>query len=168
MRLYNPGDNLHDFSKQITCSLAKYDICYFQDDDWLNRYMDSLYTNFLRSPNLIHTNTMPIIHLEHRRWQFQNEDLNIHTGFAWMGCGSFVPKSMATRFLRQLGVLNLGREELLLADMFFTIFSNQYPYQLSNPLTALDQRQGWSTSVDQWTIVYGNIVRFYCQNCWFE
>ena len=52
--------------------MAKYDYCYFQDDDWLNLYMDSIYSNFLKSPNLIHSNTMPIIHLEHRRWTFTN------------------------------------------------------------------------------------------------
>ena len=42
------------------------------DDDWLNRHLDSLYTNFLRFPEVIHTNTMPLIHLEHQRWQFHD------------------------------------------------------------------------------------------------
>ncbi|KAF9916203.1 hypothetical protein BX616_004339, partial [Lobosporangium transversale] len=73
LQVYNAAENLHDFAKYMSCSLAKYEHCYFQDDDWLNTHMDALYTNFLTSPNLIHTNTLPLIQMEHRRWTFTNE-----------------------------------------------------------------------------------------------
>jgi hypothetical protein len=72
IKVFNSYENLHDTAKYTTCSMATYDYCYFQDDDWLNLYMDSMYTNFMRYPDLIHSNTMPIIHLEHKRWQFTN------------------------------------------------------------------------------------------------
>lgn len=72
LQVYNGQENLHDFAKYMSCSLAKYQHCYFQDDDWLNTHMDALYTNFLTSPSLIHTNTLPLIHMEHRRWTFTN------------------------------------------------------------------------------------------------
>ncbi|KAL1917545.1 uncharacterized protein VTP21DRAFT_3938 [Calcarisporiella thermophila] len=157
LQVFNSDENLHDLSKYTTCALSKYDYCYFQDDDWLNLYMDSLYSNFLKHPTLIHSNTMPIIHLEHRRWMFTDTDINLHTGFTWLGCGSFLQRDKVHRFLAQLGQENLPRERLRLADMYFSIWTNQYPYQLSNPLTPLDQDKGWSTSVDQWAIVYGNI-----------
>ena len=85
-------------------------------------------------------------------------DKNLHTGFTWFGCGSFVPRAKVQRFLDQLGSISLPKERLRLSDMYFSIWTNQYPYQLSNPLTSLDQQEGWSNGVDQWAIVYGNIV----------
>lgn len=81
LQVYNGQENLHDFAKYMSCSLAKYQHCYFQDDDWLNTHMDALYTNFLTSPNLIHTNTLPLIHMEHRRWTFTNP------GKLFLDCG---------------------------------------------------------------------------------
>ncbi|CAG8647386.1 1037_t:CDS:2 [Acaulospora morrowiae] len=158
LNVFNSVENLQDLSKYIICSMAKYDYCYFQDDDWLNLYMDSVYINFLRSPSLIHSNTMPIIHLEHRRWTFSNKDKNLHTGFTWLGCGSFVPRAKVFRFLGQVGSTSLGRERLRLLDIYFSLWTNQYPYQLSSPLAPSDQINGWSNGVDQWSVVYANIL----------
>lgn len=73
LQVYNAAENLHDIAKYMSCSLAKYKHCYLQDDDWLNAHMDALYTNFLTSPSLLHTNTQPLIQMEHRRWTFTNE-----------------------------------------------------------------------------------------------
>ncbi|CAG8507509.1 3144_t:CDS:2 [Paraglomus occultum] len=158
LHVFNSDENLHDLSKYTTCAMATYDYCYFQDDDWLNLYMDSIYSNFLRSPNLIHSNTMPIIHLEHRRWTFTNADKKLHTGFTWLGCGSFVPRAKVQQFLRQVGSTAMPKDRLRLLDMYFSLWTNQYPYQLSNPLTPLEQEGAWSTGVDQWAIVYANIL----------
>ncbi|GAB5587593.1 hypothetical protein Unana1_02493 [Umbelopsis nana] len=157
IRVFNSYENLHDTAKYTTCSMAQYEYCYFQDDDWLNLYLDSMYTNFLRYPDLIHSNTMPIIHLEHKRWQFTNREINIHTGFTWLGCGAFAPRWKVQNFLAQLGSAGLGKDRLRLADMYFSIWTNQYPWQLSNPLNPLDQKEGWSDAVDQWAIVYQNV-----------
>ncbi|KAF8984814.1 hypothetical protein BGZ46_006927 [Entomortierella lignicola] len=160
LQVYNGKDNLHDFAKYMSCSLAKYQHCYFQDDDWLNTHMDALYTNFLNSPSLIHTNTLPLIHMEHRRWTFTNEEVRMHTGFAWMGCGSFIPREKAQRLLEQGGNGNLPKDRLRVIDMYFSIWTNQYPYQLVNYLTPLDQKNGWSTDgvSDHWTIVFRNML----------
>ncbi|KAF9405806.1 hypothetical protein BGZ76_006477 [Entomortierella beljakovae] len=160
LQVYNGKENLHDFAKYMSCSLAKYQHCYFQDDDWLNTHMDALYTNFLTSPSLIHTNTLPLINMEHRRWTFSNEDVKMHTGFAWMGCGSFIPREKAQRLLEQGGNSNLAKDRLRVIDMYFSIWTNQYPYQLSNYLTPLDQKNGWSTDGvnDHWAIVFRNMV----------
>ncbi|KAF0358155.1 hypothetical protein F8M41_014467 [Gigaspora margarita] len=158
LNVFNSDENLHDLSKYITCSMAEYNYCYFQDDDWLNLYMDSTYTNFLKNPSLIHSNTMPLIHLEHRRWMFSNSNKNIHTGFTWLGCGSFISRTKVQRFLGQLGYIPLSKDRLRLVDMYFSLWTNQYPYQLSNPLTPLDQNHGWSSGIDHWSIVYSNIL----------
>ncbi|RUP44738.1 hypothetical protein BC936DRAFT_149067 [Jimgerdemannia flammicorona] len=81
----------------------------------------------------------------------------MHTGFTWLGCGAFIPRSKVLRFLAQLGSNGLSKDRLRVADMYFSIWTNQYPYQMSNPLTPLDQKEGWSDGVDQWRIVYQNI-----------
>ncbi|KAF8945294.1 hypothetical protein BGZ47_002926 [Haplosporangium gracile] len=160
LQVYNGQENLHDFAKYMSCSLAKYQHCYFQDDDWLNTHMDALYTNFLTSPNLIHTNTLPLIHMEHRRWTFTNAEYKMHAGFAWMGTGSYLPREKAQRLLEQGGNSNLAKDRLKVIDMYFSIWTNQYPYQLVNYLMPLDQKNGWSTdgAVDHWTVVYRNMM----------
>jgi len=197
LQVYNGKDNLHDMSKYMACSLAKYQHCYFQDDDWLNTHMDALYTNFLTSPNLIHTNTLPLIHMEHRRWTFTNPgkalvsfvypksiqwivmytidmctkqgltmycspsvDYRLHSGFSWLGTGSYVPREKAQRLMEQGGNSNLAKDRLRVIDMYFSIWTNQYPYQLVNYLTPLDRKNGWSTDgvSDHWAIVFRNMV----------
>lgn len=62
--------------------MASFEHCYFNDDDWLNVYMDATYTKYLEccsgrgvtggAGGRIASNTLPIIHLEHRRWRFEN------------------------------------------------------------------------------------------------
>ncbi|KAF9359798.1 hypothetical protein BGX34_008133 [Mortierella sp. NVP85] len=160
LQVYNGKDNLHDMSKYMACSLAKYQHCYFQDDDWLNTHMDALYTNFLTSPNLIHTNTLPLIHMEHRRWTFTNPDYRLHSGFSWLGTGSYVPREKAQRLMEQGGNSNLAKDRLRVIDMYFSIWTNQYPYQLVNYLTPLDRKNGWSTDgvSDHWAIVFRNML----------
>ncbi|KAF9103532.1 hypothetical protein BGX29_003231 [Mortierella sp. GBA35] len=160
LQVYNAAENLHDFAKYMSCSLAKYEHCYFQDDDWLNTHMDSLYTNFLTSPNLIHTNTLPLIQMEHRRWTFTNEDYNMHAGFSWMGTGSYLPREKARRLLEQRGNTTLAKDRFKVIDMYFSIWTNQYPYQLVNYLTPLDQKNDWGAEGvnDHWGIVFRNML----------
>ncbi|KAF9901852.1 hypothetical protein EC991_005610 [Linnemannia zychae] len=160
LQVYNAAENLHDFAKYMSCSLAKYEYCYFQDDDWLNIHMDALYTNFLTSPNLIHTNTLPLIQMEHRRWTFTNEDYNMHAGFSWMGTGSYLPREKARRLLEQRGNTTLAKDRFKVIDMYFSIWTNQYPYQLVNYLTPLDRTTDWGTErvSDHWGIVFRNML----------
>ncbi|KAF9971456.1 hypothetical protein BGZ73_005609 [Actinomortierella ambigua] len=160
VKVFNAQENLHDLAKYMSCSLASYSHCYFQDDDWLNTHMDALYTNFLGSPNLIHTNTLPLIHMEHRRWTFTNPDIKMHAGFSWMGTGSFLPRAKARQLLEQGGNSNLAKDRLRVVDMYFSLWTNQYPYQLVNYLTPLDQSNAWSEDgvADHWKVVFGNML----------
>ncbi|GAA5892102.1 hypothetical protein JCM5296_004060 [Sporobolomyces johnsonii] len=175
LRIFNSPSNVHDAGKHLACSLAKHPHCYFNDDDWLNIYMDALYTKYLESGSggssgalasaRIVSNTMPIIHLEHRRWRFENPDIDLHTGFTWLGTGSFFPRALSTRFLQQQSAspIPLRRDQSLVADMFFSLWTNSYPEQWPNDLVPIDVEGGevgWSRSagVDQWAVVYGNIL----------
>lgn len=171
LRIYNSPANIHDAGKHHACSLATYDHCYFNDDDWLNIYMDSLYSNYLdccsgtgvnAKDGRIASNTLPIIHLEHRRWRFDNPglsssllrlrllpfplttrnsetDLQLRTGFTWLGTGSFAPKSLSVRFLNQQSAapVLLTKEQTLLSDMFFSLWTNTYPEQASRSFRPL-------------------------------
>ncbi|KAK4704768.1 hypothetical protein P7C70_g1437, partial [Phenoliferia sp. Uapishka_3] len=177
LRIINSPSNVHDAGKHIACSLASYKHCYFNDDDWLNIYMDSLYTNYLDccaggggperggSGGRIASNTMPLIHLEHRRWRFANSDVDLHTGFTWLGTGSFAPRHLSTRFMNQQSAAPelLTREQTLVSDMFFSLWANSYPEQMPNDLVPIDiegEEVGWSRGegVDQWRVVYTNIL----------
>lgn len=159
MRVYNSAANLHDLGKHMACgSLASFDTCYLQDDDWLPLQLDSLYSSYLRDPQRIHTNTMPMIHIEHRRWTFTDPNVGLHTGFAWLGCGSFMPRSITRRFLEHVAQQGLNLEQTRVVDMYFTIFANRYVVQFVNKLFPLDQQFGWSERPDQWNIVYTNMM----------
>eukprot|EP00026_Physarum_polycephalum_P000615 Phypoly_transcript_00616.p1 GENE.Phypoly_transcript_00616~~Phypoly_transcript_00616.p1 ORF type:complete len:1104 (-),score=138.14 Phypoly_transcript_00616:967-4278(-) len=154
VRIINSPQNLHDYAKYLSCSMAVNDFCYFQDDDWLNIYFQSQYTSFLRYPQLFHSMTIPIIYLEHRRWNIYDSSVGLHAGFSWLGVGSFTSKARVQRFLHQCSMFNLNQDELLQADLFFSYFNNDYPVELATVASQLDQSGAWSTSVDQWGIVY--------------
>lgn len=163
LRIYNSPSNVHDAGKHFACSLASYQHCYFNDDDWLNVYMDALYTKYLEccaggggagrggSGGRIASNTMPIIHLEHRRWRFENSgtsfprsllpwrilmicaDIDLHAGFTWLGTGAFAPRHLSVRFLNQQSTapVLLTRDQVLVSDMFFSLWANSYAEQVS-------------------------------------
>lgn len=195
LRIVNSPSNVHDAGKHLACSMASHEHCYFNDDDWLNVYMDTTYTKYLEccagrgsaaGGGRIASNTLPIIHLEHRRWRFDNPsvslspcsgtqtraltpysymraDIDLHTGFTWLGTGSFAPRHLSRRFMQQQAAtpLALSRDQALVADMFFSLWTNAYPEQMPNDLVPIDVEGGevgWSRGVDQWAVVYGNIV----------
>ncbi|ORY89310.1 hypothetical protein BCR35DRAFT_300439 [Leucosporidium creatinivorum] len=156
LRIFNSPSNVHDAGKHFGCSMASNEHCYFNDDDWLNIYMDSLYTKYLECCSgsgghggRIVSNTMPIIHLEHRRWRFENPDLDLHTGFTWLGTGSFSPRSFSTRFLQQQSAAPVG----------LTRDQSMWPNNLV-PIDVEGGEVGWSrgANVDQWAVVYANIL----------
>lgn len=60
------------FARFMTCAMASFDICYFQDDTWSHHAMDSLYTNMVRFPNLIHAISPPSLYLDQLHWRFSN------------------------------------------------------------------------------------------------
>ncbi|KAG0078980.1 hypothetical protein BGZ93_007741 [Podila epicladia] len=155
--LFNSVANIHDFAKYTTCVLAKYDHCYIQDDDWINLSMDSMYTAYIDAPDSLLTNTIPSMFAQQRSWMFQNPKIGLHTGFSWLGCGSFIPKKTVFRFQQQLGGSNLWKEQITLSDLFFTLWRNQYPTVLSQALAPLDQSSSWSGNIDQWNVVYQHL-----------
>ncbi|KAF9158782.1 hypothetical protein DFQ26_007262 [Actinomortierella ambigua] len=152
--VFNAEANLHDYSKYTTCVLAKYDHCYIQDDDWINLSMDSMYALFVENPNILVTNTMPAMNAQQRSWMFQNPQIHMHTGFSWIGSGTFVSKKDVFRFIMQLGGSNLWKERVQVSDLYFTIWRNQYPYVLTHALAPMDQSSAWSQRNDPWSEIH--------------
>jgi hypothetical protein len=170
IKVYNTGENTHDFAKWLVCSaFSSNSRCLFLDDDWAPCPIPALYANSLRFPALIHSVTMPSIWLEHRRWFVHNREINLHAQFSWLGAGSIVPRVMARKFLQQLGRMDFqfNRDNFLVCDMLFSLFSNDYPYKFMSQLVpmpraegAADMRVGWSDqSPNHWDLLFHSLNR---------
>jgi hypothetical protein len=120
--------------KFTACAVASHDKCYFQDDLWLNPYMDSLYTHSLRYPQLIISNTRQSNYVDYSTWRFTRPDIDLHTGFTDLRYGAFVPKEMVSSFVDQLNSHDLNSTRMKQADVYFSMWNNQYPYLVVNPL----------------------------------
>lgn len=139
--------------KFTACAVATYGKCYFQDDLWLNPYLDSLYTHSFRYPDHLIANTRPVNYVDYMKWRFTNKgvcvcvfcrsliltrhlqiDISLHTGYTDLRYGAFVSQHKVQKFLSQLSTQGLSTSKLRLAEFYFSIWLNQYPYIVSNPL----------------------------------
>jgi hypothetical protein len=120
--------------KFTACAVASYDKCYFQDDLWLNPYLDSLYTHSQRYPDHFIVNSRPVNYIDYKKWRFMNKELSLHTGYADLRYGAFISRKKVQTFLSQLSSQGLEAYKLQHADIYFSIWLNQYPYMISNPL----------------------------------
>ncbi|KAI8379133.1 uncharacterized protein BYT42DRAFT_495848 [Radiomyces spectabilis] len=134
VRYFDPHGRDSATSRFSLCAEATTDYCYFQDDQWLNPYMDTLYTNFLRNPDIVHATVDPGHYVDHVRWRFANTERQLHTGYVYLGFGSYVSKSAAQQFLSQLPLQNSHLSTVETADIFFSLWMNQYPWLLANPI----------------------------------
>ncbi|KAK4514650.1 uncharacterized protein ATC70_002251 [Mucor velutinosus] len=126
--------SIHSMGKFTACAVATYGKCYFQDDLWLNPYLDSLYTHSFRYPDHLIANTRPVNYVDYMRWRFTNRDMSLHTGYTDLRYGAFVSQQKVQKFLSQLSAQGLSTSKLRRAELYFSIWLNQYPYLVSNPL----------------------------------
>lgn len=61
-------------------------------------------------------------------------DISLHTGYTDLRYGAFVSQHKVQKFLSQLSAQGLSTSKLRLAEFYFSIWLNQYPYLVSNPL----------------------------------
>jgi hypothetical protein len=137
LRVINFPQNRFFYARYELCLMVAGKYCYFQDDDRENRHLRSLYANFLRYPHLLHTFSDTMSHYLTWAWTFFEPSVNMHTGFSWVGTGSIVSKENVHKFT-ETQVPLLPRESVNSADMYFSIWFNQVPYQLENAVTALE------------------------------
>lgn len=107
-------------------------LCYFQDDLWLNPYMDTLYTLACRYPQQWIANTRLVDYIDYMTWRFKQGELS--TGYADLRYGAFVSKDQIERFLANDALDHTS-------DVHFSIGSNQFPYIIANPLYEEYERQ---------------------------
>ncbi|KAI8327669.1 hypothetical protein EDC96DRAFT_531467 [Choanephora cucurbitarum] len=125
---------LTNAGKFSVCANATYDNCYFQDDLWLNTYLDSLYTHSMRYPEHFVVHIRPSNYIDYMTWRFKNQANLLHTGYADLRYGAFVSRQKVKRFLNQVKVYGLDTNQLRFADVYFSIWLNQYPYMITNAL----------------------------------
>jgi hypothetical protein len=152
--------------KFTACAVASHDKCYFQDDLWLNPYMDSLYTHSLRYPQLIISNTRQSNYVDYSTWRFTRPDIDLHTGFTDLRYGAFVPKEMVSSFVDQLNSHDLNSTRMKQADVYFSMWNNQYPYLVVNSLlsSGRDTFKGIDT-VNNRQLVRSVMVTLYILQC---
>ncbi|ORY96192.1 hypothetical protein BCR43DRAFT_440063 [Syncephalastrum racemosum] len=114
--------------------MASFDFCYFQDDQWKNNHLDTLYSNFIRYPSLLHASSPPAAYIDQLRWRLNNNEIALHTGYADLQFGAFSARWKAQNFMTQLGKSVLGKDRIRLAEFYFSIWSNQYPWILEHPI----------------------------------
>ncbi|KAG0041867.1 hypothetical protein BGZ83_001206 [Gryganskiella cystojenkinii] len=125
VRVFNSPSNMFFVARYMACAMASAPYCYFQDDDWKIFYLRSMYANFLRFPQFLHTDT--------------NSDVWALTNWRWC---FFEDRAMVTResvvnFLKQASITEMDPLEFAYGDMYFSTFLNQVPYQLENYLKEL-------------------------------
>lgn len=89
----------------------------------------------------------------------------MHTGFTWLSTGSFAPRHLSRRFMQQQAAapVQLSREQSLVADTFFALWTNTFPEQMPSDLIQIDVEGGKVGSnpgegVDHTADIYANIV----------
>ncbi|CAG8456292.1 3912_t:CDS:2 [Racocetra fulgida] len=158
---------MHFIARYMACAMATTPYCYFQDDDWIIRNMRSMYANFLRFPNLIHTDTNADVYsLTNWKWCFFDDSVDLHACFSWVGTGAFTSRENVVRFLKMASITEMDPTEFAYGDMYFTTFMNQVPYQLENELMELPQENAFSAfeTKEISPSIYQRDVRSPCAN----
>ncbi|CEP14138.1 hypothetical protein [Parasitella parasitica] len=134
IQVIEANDSIYGMGKFAACAVASYGKCYFQDDLWLNPYLDSLYTHSFRYPDHLIANTRPVNYVDYMTWRFSNKEISLHTGYTDLRYGAFISQQKVQNFLSQSSMQGLSASKLRLAEFYFSIWLNQYPYLVSNPL----------------------------------
>ena len=161
VRTVNSPANLHDYAKYLACSQARYEYCYFQDEDWENCHLNELYASFIMAPNIIHLVSMPDLVWEHHYWSSWDQKLGLKANFAWLGTGSFIPQQLTRNFLQQLSFFDLEGFSLMTIDAWFVLWTNSDPCKLQVKLQSLapPKDDAWSAGRDHFAILYGHMNR---------
>src|SRR4051812_12076306 len=99
--------------------MATNPVCYIQDDDWLVPSMQSLYYNYRRFPDHLHTVSNPFVYYLYWTWSYYDPNVEVHTRFNWIGLGAMVSKGEVGKFIEQASRY-IHSDYLMYADMFFS------------------------------------------------
>lgn len=90
----------------------------------------------------------------------------MHSGYVDLQYGTFLQRTEAQTFLTKMGKSSLGKDRIRLADLYFALWTNQYPWILANPIhsaaadtTTLDGSTIAQQPSPEWSSrTYSNIV----------
>ncbi|CAF1658023.1 unnamed protein product [Rotaria magnacalcarata] len=103
IRIINSKENLKDEAKYRACAEAKTMACFYVDDDWdASFYLKSLIADFRADPYVLHSVTDPYTFYTNLMWTYFDSEINLHSGFSWIGCGSIFLREYAQRHLQYL------------------------------------------------------------------
>ncbi|CAF0966015.1 unnamed protein product [Adineta steineri] len=133
IRVINSKENLKDEAKYRACAAANNIACFYADDDWdASFYLKSLIADFRADPYVLHSVTDPGTFYTNLMWSYFDRDINLHTGFSWIGCGSIFLREYAQRHIEYLHTyLKNNRNLIHLSDVFFSIWLNDIPSQFN-------------------------------------
>jgi hypothetical protein len=105
IRIINSKKNLKDKAKYRACAQARTLACFYADDDWdVSHYIKSLIASFRSDPNVLHSATNVPTYYNNMLWTFMDSQIDLHTGFSWIGSGSIFLREHAQRHLELLTV----------------------------------------------------------------
>ena len=101
VRIINSQRNLKDEAKYRACAEAKTRACFYTDDDYTPvGYLKSLIASFRSDPHLLHSVTDPYTYYTNLVWSYFDSTIDLHAGFAWIGCGSVFLRQHAQHHLQ--------------------------------------------------------------------
>jgi hypothetical protein len=101
IHIINSKVNLKDEAKYRACTQAKTRACFYVDDDWnISHYLKSLISSFRSDPNLLHSVTDAYTFYTNLVWTYLDSEIDLHTGFSWIGCGSVFLRQHAKNHLK--------------------------------------------------------------------
>jgi hypothetical protein len=101
IRIINSKENLKDKAKYRACAEAKTRACFYVDDDWNTaHYLKSLIASFRSDPNLLHSVTDAYTFYTNLVWSYFDREIDLHSGFSWIGCGSVFLRQHAEHHLQ--------------------------------------------------------------------
>eukprot|EP00294_Goniomonas_avonlea_P001381 CAMPEP_0114570244 /NCGR_PEP_ID=MMETSP0114-20121206/17091_1 /TAXON_ID=31324 /ORGANISM="Goniomonas sp, Strain m" /LENGTH=549 /DNA_ID=CAMNT_0001757247 /DNA_START=37 /DNA_END=1686 /DNA_ORIENTATION=- len=119
---------------------AENSVCYYQAVFYDSfGYLKSLYSNYLRAPELTHTVADPITYFHDTELTFIDVGKRLHAGYAYMEYGAMFSKTAAAQFLVEATSPAKGEEKFkpygnlnTYCDTYFTLWNNNPPSILSN------------------------------------
>ncbi|CAF1162573.1 unnamed protein product [Adineta steineri] len=113
--------------------------CFYVDDGWdASFYLKSLIADFRADLYVLHSVTDPGTFYRNLMWSYFDKNINLHTGFSWIGCGSIFLREYAQRHIRYLhAYLKDNRNLVQLSDVFFSIWLNDIPSQFNIDIRSL-------------------------------
>jgi len=126
VKVHNSEYNENTFGRWRACGeLAKHDLCYFIDDDFLPLNFLQLFVSIERDPLRLHAAGYVKLVWNDLRWGVESTERGIHSSFSWLGHGSIINRTLAIKFLEQTADMNLG--DIPICDNAFALWTNRYP-----------------------------------------